>query len=258
MMKFRKHRIVILVIVLVLLAGGAWFVMTGGMPLVDGAKLANGRITIAVDDFFAAYVVEADDGSIFLVDATMDTEALAIQRTLAALGKSADDVGGIFITHGHGDHIGGAKAFPRARVFALDKDADLVEGRRTAQNLLGRSRDPEPTGIEVTDILRDGQQVEFGGTTIQVFAIPGHTLGSAAYLVHGVLFLGDSAAATSAGTLGGAPPVFSADREQAHASLADLARRLNSTPGLQVDALAFGHQGPLTGIDPLLEWAGID
>lgn len=257
-MKRNRRRALILILVLVILGGGAWFVMTGGMPLVDGAKLANGRITVAVDDFMAAYVVEAADGSVILVDATMDTGAAAILRTLSGIGKTADDVGAIFITHGHGDHIAGAKAFPNARVLALEMDADLIEGRRTAQNLMGRSREPEPTGITVTDILRDEQQVEIGGTTIHVFAIPGHTLGSAAFLIHGVLFLGDSAAATSAGTVGGAPPVFSADREQAHQSLQRLAHRLNDDPGLQVNALAFGHQGPLNGMSPLLEWAGID
>ena len=122
--------------------------------------------------------------------------------------------------------------------------------------MMGRSKEPELTGISITDILRDGQQVDIGGTTIHVFAIPGHTLGSAAYLVHGVLFLGDSAAATSAGTLGGAPPVFSADRDQAHRSLRRLAQRLSGTPEYQVHELAFGHQGPLQGIEPLLEWAG--
>ena len=120
---------------------------------------------------------------------------------------------------------------------------------------MGKSKAPEPTGITVTDSLSDLEEIVIGGTTVTVFAIPGHTLGSAAYLWHGGLVLGDSAAATSAGTLGGAPPVFSADRDQARQSLIRLARQIESSDNYRVDTLAFGHQGPLQGLKPLQDWA---
>ena len=255
----RKRKILTTVFILVLLsiAGGVYFITTGGKPLVHGTKLAEGKITLVADGFIAAYIVELADGNVLLVDATMDTSASVIKSALSDMNRDANDVGAIFFTHGHGDHIGGALAFPDARIFALTADVDLVQGERVAGNLLGRYKEPEPTGLTVTDVLVGGQTVTVGGTNIRVYALPGHTLGSSAYLIHDVLFLGDSAAAASNGTLSGAPPVFSTDREQANTSLRALARELQTT-GTNVAALAFGHQGPLDGLQPLLDWAQSD
>ena len=102
--------------------------------------------------------------------------------------------------------------------------------------------------------MSDGELLNIGGTVVQVFALPGHTPGSAAILVHGVLFLGDSAAATSGGALVSAPPVVSVDRDRNRQELKKLSERLQSRRN-EIRWLAFGHQGPLQGIEALLEWA---
>jgi len=73
----------------------------------------------------------------------------------------------------------------------MEPDADMVERRRGA----------DERRITVTRGLRDGERVGISGTSVEVFAVQGHTPGSAAFLVNGVLFLGDSAAALSDGTL---------------------------------------------------------
>jgi glyoxylase-like metal-dependent hydrolase (beta-lactamase superfamily II) len=90
----------------------------------------------------------------------------------------------------------------------------------------------------VTRPLRDGDVIAVGGSQFEIFAIPGHTLGSAAFLVHGVLFLGDSAAARSDGKIEPAPPVFSTDRTQNQQSLRQLATRLKDQ-GLHSDTRAL-------------------
>ena len=254
-MRKGKRRYLFLLGIIIVLTVAGYFLMTGGMPLKDGTKLGNNRVTMVVDKFIAAYLVELVDGGVILIDATMDPNATAIKSSLAKLNKSDGDVVGILFTHGHGDHIAGALSFPNAKIYVLAPDADLVEGKRVANSVVGRFRDPELTGITVTNALSDGDVFSIGGTKIKVFSVPGHTLGSAAYLVYGVLFLGDSAAATSVGTVGGAPPIFSADRKRSNVSLRRLARHLNETPEDKVETLAFGHQGPLTGLAPLLDWA---
>ncbi len=83
--------------------------------------------------------------------------------------------------------------------------------------------------------------------------MPGHTAGSAAYLADGVLFLGDSASARKDGALVPAVGLFSDDAAQNHAALKALGARLQSG-GLRVDALAFAHSGPLSGLKPLLDY----
>jgi glyoxylase-like metal-dependent hydrolase (beta-lactamase superfamily II) len=251
----RRRKIWLLLIagVVILFAALFGLLVTGSMPLEDGTTAAGGRVnTVVSDGFIAAYIVELDEG-VALVDATFDETAAAILARLSALGYGAADVRVIFLTHGHGDHITGAMAFPDATIYALAADADLVAGERTAGNLFGRFREPRPTGITVDAVLGDHDEVIVGGTPVEVFALPGHTRGSAAYLVHGILFLGDAAAASSAGTLTNAPPIFSWDRELARQSLIELATELESRQG-DVEAMAFGHQGFLPGIEALLEW----
>ncbi|HSQ61747.1 MAG TPA: hypothetical protein VLM85_00975, partial [Polyangiaceae bacterium] len=107
----------------------------------------------------------------------------------------------------------------------------------------------KPTGIHVTRALHDGEKVEVGDKEVRVFAIPGHTAGSAAYLVAGVLFLGDSAGMRSDGKLAGAPWLFSDDHAQNHASLAALAKRLEpERDGILAIAPAHTATGPFDAL----------
>jgi len=91
------------------------------------------------------------------------------------------------------------------------------------------------------------------GTHVEVYALPGHTPGSAAFLVHGVLFLGDAAQGMRDGTLG-PNRVLSEDVDKNDRSLKMLAQRLNSRSS-EIHHIAFGHSGPLVGLEPLSKWA---
>ena len=131
----------------------------------------------------------------------------------------------------------GSQSFPAAEVYAIEADAKAMRrtGSRTVQG------------------LADGDVVKASGTEVEVFALPGHTPGSAAYLAYGVLFLGDSAAAAYDGSVQ-ANWLFSEDSESNEESLAALVCRLKGRAG-DVQQIAFGHQGPVNGLGPLLKWA---
>ena len=92
------------------------------------------------------------------------------------------------------------------------------------------------------------------GTTVEAFALPGHTAGSAAYLIDGVLFVGDAAASISETALAPNDFAFTMDVALNQRSLRTLAARLKARAG-DVRHIAFGHQGPVKGLDPLLNWA---
>ena len=112
-----------------------------------------------------------------------------------------------------------------------------------------------PTGIEVTRPLRDLETVQVGETEVRAYHMPGHSAGSAAYLVNGLLFLGDEANASSDGELEGTRWVVSEDVDQADASLVRLEQQLRQE-NADVDAIVFAHSGVLTeGIAPLTAFA---
>ena len=231
--------VVILVVVLVAIVLAVF--RFGALPLEHGTVLGGGRIEAVVEQMgpiaIGSYLIALEKGGYALVDAGMDSEAQAIRSVLRRRGAEARDVLFIFVTHAHGDHMGGLPSFPDAEVYAIEADAKVIRG----------------TGSRTVHGLANGDVVKASGTTVEVFSIPGHTPGSAAYLVHGVLFLGDSAAAAYDGSVQ-ANWLFSEDSGLNEESLAALARRLKGRAD-DVRQIAFGHQGPVDGLGPLLEWA---
>jgi glyoxylase-like metal-dependent hydrolase (beta-lactamase superfamily II) len=207
------------------------------------------------DGFSSVAVLPIGEGEVALVDAGNDAAGTAILAELSRRGLGPEAVKAVLITHGHGDHIAGIGALPNAEVMALEAEIPLVEGRASARGLLTRLFPARATGIEVNRALRDGETVMLGEVLVQVYAIPGHTGGSAAYLANNVLFLGDSADATTEGTLRAAVWAFSDDPAQNRASLVRLHERLTEQ-GAAVEAIAFAHSGVLAhGLAPLAGFA---
>ena len=231
--------VVILILVLVAIVLAVF--RFGALPLEDGTILGGGRVEAVVETMgpiaIGSYLIVLENGGYALMDAGMDSEARAIRSVLRRRGAEARDVKFIFVTHAHGDHMGGLPSFPDAEVYAIEADAKAIR-RANSRTVQG---------------LADGDVVKASGTKVEVFALPGHTPGSAAYLVYGVLFLGDSAAAAYDGSVQ-ANRLFSEDSEANEESLAALARRLKGRAD-DVQQIAFGHQGPVDGLGPFLNWA---
>jgi glyoxylase-like metal-dependent hydrolase (beta-lactamase superfamily II) len=246
--------IVALVVLLVVIAIAGLFAVTfmGRRALVDGYEIS--RVRVIADGFAGIGVVRLEDGRVALVDAGNDPDAAAILAELERRQLRPDDVAAVLITHGHGDHIAAIGRFPRADVFSLGAEVALVEGRARARGPLTRLFPVGPTGVTVTRGLRDGEVVTVGGVPIRVYAVPGHTAGSAAYYVDGVLFVGDSADVTSEGALQGAPWAFSDNQAENRTSLVRLEQRIVAD-GLNVKAIVPAHSGAAEGIAALTNFA---
>ena len=211
-------------------------------------------MTLVRDGFVSAAVVPLSEREVALVDAGNDVEAKALLAELSRRGRGPDDVKVILLTHGHSDHIGGVARFPNAQVMALAQEVDVVEGRSTGGVPLLRLRPPKPTGIRLSRTLRDDEVVQLGSFQVRVFAVPGHTPGSAAYAIGENLFLGDSANQDKQGRLKAGPWLFNASAAQNRKSLLELARRLAGDSSIKT--LVFSHSAPLErGTAPLLEFA---
>jgi glyoxylase-like metal-dependent hydrolase (beta-lactamase superfamily II) len=149
-------------------------------------------------------------------------------------------------SHEHFDHIGGDRQF--ADVAVADNPAALARLARGTGSLTGQITadtvwKPLPPGfdqakyetppIRPTRRLRDGERIELGGRTLEVFLTPGHTPGSLCLLDRGrrVLFTGDTL--YPAELYAHAPESNLADYERSAARLGKLA----ST----VDVVCPGH-----------------
>ncbi len=154
----------------------------------------------------AAFVVEGDHGAV-LFETGPATCAETLRAKIKALGFDPAAFSGIFVTHIHLDHAGGAGAFAKERV-------PLYVHPKGSQHLINPSRLTESARMvygdefdllwgEMTPVsedgvyaLGDGEAIFCGGLTIEAIETPGHAFHHHSFLVNGsVLFAGDAAGA---------------------------------------------------------------
>ena len=156
----------------------------------------------AADNFYflgtgivAAWAVNTSDG-IILID-TLNNQADAekyIEGGLRHMGLDPARIKTIIVSHGHGDHYGGArylqdKYHPKLYMTALDYD--LAEKPTAAEKNFG----PAPHRDQVAT---DGETITLGDEAIKLFITAGHTPASLSMLIpvkdkgqsHTLLYLG--------------------------------------------------------------------
>jgi glyoxylase-like metal-dependent hydrolase (beta-lactamase superfamily II) len=243
----------VIVVVIIVIAVPIASALVGRRSAEDGVEV-NG-VRIVKDGMVTVGVVPITENTVALIDAGNDKAGTAILAELSRRKLGPDAVTAILITHGHPDHTGAISLFPKAEVMSLEREAAMIEGREGAHGPLTRLFPVSPTGVKVAHPLKDGETVTLGQTQIRVFAIPGHTAGSAAYLVNEVLLVGDAADIGRSGEIQGAPWVFSDSQSQDRESLVALEKRLAGDK-LPVKAIAFAHSGVLSnGLAPLTAFA---
>jgi hydroxyacylglutathione hydrolase len=250
----RVLKILGLVVATLVLALAAVLVisLSGGRPIKDGQRLDG--VEVVKDGFVSSFIVDINDKNVVLVDAGNDRKAKPILAALARRNLDATAVRAIFLTHGDRDHTAGVLAFPATQVFALAPDVGLAEGRE-ARGIFKLAGSPHPNGIKVARTLFDGEYLSISSLGIRVFAVPGHTKGSAAFLMGNVLFVGDSAEATKDGKLAPGKRLFTESPAENRASLRALATRLVPYAA-EIKAIAPAHSGMLVaGLAPLTEFA---
>jgi glyoxylase-like metal-dependent hydrolase (beta-lactamase superfamily II) len=153
------------------------------------------------------HVYLVDGGSeLFLIDCGLGTSFEEIMSNVRADGFEPEQIKGLFLTHYHADHAGGASLFhERLGLWVAagsDAAAALEAGDETVTSLaLARSAGIFPPEYKlrpcpVADPLEDGATREIGRLRLQFIATPGHCHGHGSYLLTGgarsVLFAGDS------------------------------------------------------------------
>ena len=153
--------------------------VTTGIHKVGGWGMSNG------------YVVDTDDG-LLAVDAWSAGRTL---DTVRALGRPAQDLRLIVVTHWHPDHIRGAaqlRTRTGARVAVHELDGDVLAGGafpdkgRQMQQVIRWAFRIRPVAGDL--LLHDGAEV----AGWEVVHLQGHTAGSIALHRAGIVFTGDA------------------------------------------------------------------
>jgi glyoxylase-like metal-dependent hydrolase (beta-lactamase superfamily II) len=166
---------------------------------------------------------------VVVVDLGWSRADRALRDALRRVGATPDDVVAVLLTHGHRDHLGAWRAVRRATFWVGAGEAPRLRGARLADGWIPRLADrlrppslPRAGELRVASIAADTVLL-FGTDTVHAFVVPGHTAGSAAFLLRGVLFVGD-AASHGRGGLRPARRGYTADVRLARMSLARLGR----------------------------------
>lgn len=134
-----------------------------------------------------SYILDAGDGAAALVDVGMDS--IAVDSALASLGKHPVAV---FCTHGHFDHVGGARHFVDRygiRAYLHEADLRVAKGGNALLMLMGRR---ERIVLPEFDLVQDDFGADIGGHPICYRHTPGHTPGSCMLMWRDALFAGDT------------------------------------------------------------------
>ena len=147
----------------------------------------------------------------------------------------------ILLTHAHADHLFGLDELrtlnPEAAVVAHAEEAEIMcDGEKNASELLvGECRDygmPDKRLIE-------GDVIEIGKGKIRVMHTPGHTKGSACYVLGNVIFSGDTVFAQGYGRC----DLYSGSPQKLNMTLQKLKNHLQKNPKTIIYP---GHGGPAT------------
>jgi metallo-beta-lactamase class B len=164
----------------------AWFMDRVGRPDTDSEPQAPfkimGNVYYVGANNIASILVATPQGHILLDTGTQKMAAVVFPN-IVKLGFKPADIKVMLISHAHYDHMETMETIRRitgATVAALEAEVPaLVSGHDLSSN---ETWGHEP--IQVGRVLKTGEDVKLGGSTVKVIWTPGHTLGAAAYFIN--------------------------------------------------------------------------
>lgn len=177
------------------------FRIVGNIYYVGGANISS-------------YLITTPQGHI-LIDTGMKEMHEVIRNSVGKLGFKTSDIKVMLSSHAHFDHIEGHAAMKKltgAQVMAMAGDAEALESGKDNSALGAIGWEP----VKVDRVLKHGDTVSLGGTTLRAVHSPGHTQGATTWITtvedkgrqYTIAFLGGT-------TPNGGVPLFSNPRHKA-------------------------------------------
>ncbi len=221
----------------------------------DGARPAVIPVDLAIFGFLNAYVLRGE--RTIVVDTGYEFSNGRLVGALRRLGIGRGDVSLILLTHGHLDHLGGARRLREtldapialhrldAEIARTGKDRPLVATSVLTRMFLPFM--PRRTPAFDPDVVHDGElDLAPYGVSGHTIATPGHTPGSISVVLEDCVIAGDLVAG---GFIRGRSPRMPYFADDLGALRASVGRAVAVAHG----PLYVGHRGPL---DPaaVLAW----
>ena len=123
----------------------------------------------------ASYLITTPEGHIMIDTGTKEMHDV-IRANVAKLGFKLQDIKILLSGHAHFDHVQGHAAMKKvtgAKVMAIGDDARALSAGADLSPLGDEGWEP----VKVDRVLKDGDTVTLGGTTLRAVWTPGHTAG---------------------------------------------------------------------------------
>ena len=124
-----------------------------------------------------AFLITTPQGHI-LINSTYERNVRTIEKSVTGLGFKFSDIRILLATHAHDDHQEGdalLKELTGAQVMVMQEDVAAAQGIK-----------PGGKNHPIDRILRDGEEVTLGGTTLVAHRTPGHTRGATTWTMKAV------------------------------------------------------------------------
>ena len=128
----------------------------------------------------SVWLIPTTDGLI-LIDSAQEPLVDHVIDSIRKAGFDPKNIKYILLSHGHLDHFGGAsrlQALSGARVATLEEDWQLIE------KAFGAPANPNrPLGpvLKRDMVIKEGDTITLGKTSLKVYKLPGHTAGSPSF-----------------------------------------------------------------------------
>ena len=120
------------------------------------------------------------------------TSSRSTERILAYVRGAGLGVDWILETHAHADHLSGARYLQAAVGGRIAIGGHIREVQATFKKLYNLERNFLPDGCQFDHLFTDGETFMIGDVEATALFVPGHTPADMAYLMDGMVFVGDT------------------------------------------------------------------
>lgn len=132
----------------------------------------------------SVHIIKTEEGLV-MIDSGYPDMYEQICDSMAQLALDTSDICAIIHTHGHIDHTGTTLLFKKlsgAKTYISRIDNDIVNGKKDL-SWAKELNYPTPEAFDCDVLLKDGDVLTFGSTSIRFVSTPGHTDGTMSFFV---------------------------------------------------------------------------